>query len=88
MTAKDSYPRGVPISIKYPEMPVYEFMRNTARKFPDRNAAVYLGAKYTYSQLWSQSQFRRSRLWRRNRKRFMGRRLSQFWRRKRKRKQA
>jgi len=55
MTAKDSYPRGVPISIKYPEMPVYEFWRNTARKFPDREAVIYLGARYSYEELWRQT---------------------------------
>ncbi len=55
MTAKDSYPRGVPISIKYPEMPVYEFWRNTARKFPDRDAVIYLGARYSYEEIWRQT---------------------------------
>jgi long-chain acyl-CoA synthetase len=52
MTAKNSYPRGVPISIKYPEMPVYELWRNTALKFPDRDAVIYLGARYSYGELW------------------------------------
>ncbi|MCW4051378.1 MAG: AMP-binding protein [Candidatus Bathyarchaeota archaeon] len=55
MTVKDSYPRGVPISIKYPVMPVYEFWRNSARKFPDRDAVIYLGAKHAYRQLWEQT---------------------------------
>ncbi len=55
MTAKNSYPRGVPISIKYPEMPVYELWRNTARKFPDRDAVIYLGARYSYEELWRQT---------------------------------
>ncbi len=53
---KDSYPRGVPISIKYPEMPVYEFWRNSARKFPDRDAVIYLGARHSYDELWRQTQ--------------------------------
>jgi long-chain acyl-CoA synthetase len=55
MTAKDSYPRGVPISIKYPEMPVYELWRNSARKFPDRDAIIYLGARYSYEEIWRQT---------------------------------
>jgi len=55
MTTKDSYPRGVPISVKYPEMPVYEFWRNSARKFPDRDAVLYLGASYSYGELWRQT---------------------------------
>lgn len=56
MTAKDSYPRGVPLSINYPEMPVYEFWRNTARKFPDRDAVIYLGARHSYGGLWRLTQ--------------------------------
>ena len=52
MMVPDSYPRGVPVSIKYPEMPVYSFLENSARKFPDRGATIYLGARLTYGQLW------------------------------------
>jgi long-chain acyl-CoA synthetase len=54
MKVPESYPRGVPISINYPEMPVYEFWRNSARKFPERKAVIYLDAKYSYSYLWDQ----------------------------------
>lgn len=54
MGVLESYPRGVPISIKYPIMPVYEFWRNSARKFPDRDAVIYYNAKYSYADLWDQ----------------------------------
>ncbi len=54
MAARKTYPRGVPISIYYPEMPVTEFWRNSARKFPDRDAVIYLDAKYSYAELWEQ----------------------------------
>ncbi len=54
MTAGASYPRGVPISIKYPEMPVTELWRNSARKFPDRDAVIYLNSRHSYSKLWDQ----------------------------------
>ena len=54
MTAGASYPRGVPISIKYPEMPVTELWRNNARKFPDRDAVIYLNSRHTYGKLWDQ----------------------------------
>jgi long-chain acyl-CoA synthetase len=53
--AHRAYPRGVPISIKYPEIPVYSFLGNSARKFPNRNATIYLGAKLTYQKLWNQT---------------------------------
>ena len=56
MEVPESYPRGVPISIKYPEMPVYEFLRNSARKFPDRDAVIYLDATHNYATLWEQTE--------------------------------
>jgi long-chain acyl-CoA synthetase len=37
-------------------MPVYEFLRNSARKFPDRDAVIYLDASHTYSTLWTQTE--------------------------------
>jgi len=54
MAERPSYPRGVPISIKYPEMPVTELWRNSARKFPDRDAVIYLNSRHTYGKLWDQ----------------------------------
>ncbi len=56
MTAPEIYPRGVPISIKYPVMPVYELWRNSARKFPDRDAVIYLDAVYSYAELWEETE--------------------------------
>ena len=50
-----AYPRGVPISIKYPEMPVYNFIENSARKFPNRDAVIYLGKRHSYRELWDQT---------------------------------
>jgi long-chain acyl-CoA synthetase len=46
------YPPGVPRSIEYPEMPLYGFLENSARKFPSRVGALYLGNGVTYSNLW------------------------------------
>jgi len=46
------YPPGVPRSIEYPEMPLYGFLENTARKFPDRTGALYLGNGVPYAELW------------------------------------
>lgn len=54
MEIPDNYPRGVPVSIKYPVMPVYEFWRNSVRKFPDRDAVIYLGAKHSYADIWDE----------------------------------
>jgi long-chain acyl-CoA synthetase len=49
-----SYPQGVPISIKYPENPVYCFLENNARKFPLRSATIFYGNKMTYEKMWNQ----------------------------------
>lgn len=53
---KDNFPQGVPVQIKYPEMPVYNFMENSARKFPKRTAIIYNGKKINYNNLWELSQ--------------------------------
>ncbi len=57
MAVPENYPRGVPISIKYPVMPVYEFWKNSARKFPGREAVIYLDAVYKYDELWDQVEY-------------------------------
>ena len=54
MAKRPSYPRGVPISINYPLMPVTELWRNSARKFPDRDAVIYLNSRQSYGKLWDQ----------------------------------
>ena len=49
------FPPGVPRSIEYPVMPLYSFLENSARKFPRRVGAVYIGNGITYSTLWSRT---------------------------------
>ena len=49
------YPSGVPRSIEYPEMPLYGFLENSARKFPDRSGALYLGNNVGYGELWEKA---------------------------------
>ncbi len=55
MERRGSYPRGVPYSINYPEIPLYAFLENAARKFPSRDAVIFYGNRITYSQLWDQT---------------------------------
>jgi|Deesub1362A_J573_1020465.scaffolds.fasta_scaffold00216_50 long-chain acyl-CoA synthetase len=45
------YPPHVPHSIDYPVKPLYENLRDSARKFPDRVAIIHRGVEYTYSEL-------------------------------------
>ena len=49
------HPGGVPISISYPEIPLYAFLENSARKYPDRTAAIFYGNRISYSRLWDES---------------------------------
>jgi long-chain acyl-CoA synthetase len=53
--ARGSYPGGVPTSINYPEIPLYAFLENSARKFPDRDAVIFYGRRITYGELWGAS---------------------------------
>jgi long-chain acyl-CoA synthetase len=49
------YPGGVPHSINYPEIPLYAFLENSARKYPDRTAAIFYGGRQSYGSLWGQA---------------------------------
>lgn len=55
MERRGRYPRGVPYSINYPEIPLYAFLENAARKFPSRDAVIFYGNRIKYSQLWDQT---------------------------------
>jgi len=39
------YDQGVPTHIDYPEVPVFYFLEETARKYPDSPCTVFKGAK-------------------------------------------
>ncbi|MFQ6073984.1 MAG: AMP-binding protein, partial [Candidatus Bathyarchaeia archaeon] len=45
------WPKGVPQTIDYPDVPLFELLRNTARKHPDHVAIVFLGKRITYREL-------------------------------------
>jgi long-chain acyl-CoA synthetase len=45
------WPQGVHKHIDYPEVPLFEFLRNTAKKHPDQTAIVYFDRKITYKGL-------------------------------------
>jgi long-chain acyl-CoA synthetase len=55
MDRRRSYPRGVPYSINYPDIPLYAFLENSARKFPNRNAIIFYGNKMTYDLVWDEA---------------------------------
>lgn len=45
------WPEGVPKHIDYPEVPLFELLRKTAEKYPDKTAIVYFDRKITYNEL-------------------------------------
>ena len=45
------YEKQVPASIKYPDMPIYKFLEDSAQKYPDHTATVYFDKKTTFSEL-------------------------------------
>ncbi|MGB9870619.1 MAG: long-chain-fatty-acid--CoA ligase [Anaerolineae bacterium] len=45
------YDPGVPHHIDYPEVPLYHFVEENARKYPDHVAIIFKGGKITFRQL-------------------------------------
>jgi long-chain acyl-CoA synthetase len=55
MAGDDPYPKGVPRSINYPEIPLYAFLENSARKYPNRVALIFHGKRISYDRLWDET---------------------------------
>jgi len=45
------WPKGVPTTIKYPQIPVHERLRASASKYPSKVAIVFKGFEITYDEL-------------------------------------
>lgn len=45
------YEAGVPATISYPDIPLHQLLIDSARRFPDRPALVFYGARLTYRRL-------------------------------------
>ncbi len=45
------WPQGVPKSVDYPDIPVHELLRRTAKAHPDSTALVFFGKRTTYAEL-------------------------------------
>lgn len=46
----NAWPTGWPKSLNYPEVPVYQFLKQTAERVPNRIAMVFGGMELTYSE--------------------------------------
>lgn len=49
------WPEGVPQSIKYLEVPLFRFLRNSAKLYPDNTAVIFFDRRITYRELDSLS---------------------------------
>jgi long-chain acyl-CoA synthetase len=45
------WPEGVLKSLNYPQIPVFELLRSSARQWPERNAVIFGGAEMTFTEL-------------------------------------
>src|SRR3970040_1204323 len=46
-----NYDIGVPTALKYPQIPVFKLLENSAQSYPQRDALIFLGKRINYSQL-------------------------------------
>jgi len=46
-----NYDKGVPASIEYPKAPLFHFLEESARKYPDRACTIFKGAVITYKEM-------------------------------------
>lgn len=45
------YDEGVPANIDYPEVPLFYFLEESARKYPDKACTIFKGASITYREM-------------------------------------
>jgi len=45
------YDKGVPQTIEYPKAPLFHFLEESARKYPDRACTIFKGAVVTYKEM-------------------------------------
>ncbi|KAF0159407.1 MAG: fadD-2 [Syntrophaceae bacterium] len=49
------WPRLLPKSLDYPEVPVFETLEVTAKRYPHKATVIYYGSEITYQALWDSS---------------------------------
>ena len=50
------YPADVPPTVEIPNVMVTELVESTVRRFGDRTAFIYYGARWTYRRFWAESE--------------------------------
>lgn len=46
------WPARLPHELYYPRVPLYEFVKTSARRYPDKEAIIYYGTVISYRELW------------------------------------
>ncbi|MCL6581669.1 MAG: AMP-binding protein, partial [Firmicutes bacterium] len=51
------WPRGLPVSLDYPSVPVHVILQSAAKRFPDRPAIIFQVGEHTltYAELWEKA---------------------------------
>ena len=49
------YDKGVPQTIEYPKAPLFHFLEEAARKYPDRACTIFKGAVISYKEMNAQT---------------------------------
>lgn len=49
------WPARLPHELVYPQVPLYEFLETSARRYPDKDAVIYYGRHLSYKALWEES---------------------------------
>jgi len=47
----DYYDEGIPTSLSYPEVPIFHFLEDSAKKYPDKPCTIFKGAEISYKEM-------------------------------------
>ncbi len=47
----DYYDEGIPSSLSYPAVPIFHFLEDSAKKFPDKPCTIFKGAEISYREM-------------------------------------
>lgn len=47
----DCYDEGIPSSLTYPEVPIFHFLEDSAKKYPDKPCTIFKGAEISYKEM-------------------------------------
>ena len=47
----DYYDEGIPSSLTYPEVPIFHFLDDSAKKYPDKPCTIFKGAEISYKEM-------------------------------------